>query len=112
MIKRALRSFNKNFSCLRWLCSTDSLFSAANREFLGYAVVNDQPYDNHYLDPPTLPMLNIHKTATGSTINAMYSARSATGAAQAFASTTTRDLESLTKVMDMRTMLGRVLVCG
>jgi hypothetical protein len=42
--------------------STSPTFDPGNRQYLGYAVVNDQNYDVRYLDTPSIPMTDVYKT--------------------------------------------------
>jgi hypothetical protein len=57
--------------------STIPTFDLGAREYLGYAAVNDQSYDNAYLDRSSVPMTSSYQStyspALGSTLYAMYS---------------------------------------
>jgi hypothetical protein len=73
-------------------------FDPAEREFLGYAVINDQAYDDRYLDTPTIPMTDIYRDTYapefGSTFYVMYSADLAV-ITQSLASTTLAAIAAL-----------------
>ncbi len=90
--------------------STSPLFTAASREFLGYAAINDQTYDAHYMDTPSVPMMDVHKSAyspeLGSMLYAMYSGSNGTAVTQSLIGINRTGLASLQKAIDLRTMLG------
>lgn len=45
-------------------CS-DQYFAYGVREFLGYVVVNDQTYDDRYLDTPSVPVTDVYRDTFG-----------------------------------------------
>ena len=57
--------------------SKSPTFDRATREYLGYAVVNDEPYDGRYLDSPSVPMTDVYRTTYppefGNVLYALYS---------------------------------------
>ena len=42
--------------------STTPFFAPSDRIFLGYAVLNDRPYDQAYLDTPSVPAMDVYRT--------------------------------------------------
>lgn len=62
-------------------------FDYDNREFLGYVIVNDQAYDDRYLDTPTMPFTDVYRdtytTDFGDTLNMIYAAELSGGYARA-----------------------------
>jgi hypothetical protein len=55
--------------------SPDPTFDISNRDFLGYPIVNDQPYDKNYLDTPSVPVMDLSRTYStefGDTLYCMY----------------------------------------
>jgi hypothetical protein len=42
--------------------STSPVFEPATRQYLGYAVIDDQSYDGRYLDTPSVPTTDVYRT--------------------------------------------------
>lgn len=63
--------------------STTPLFDASNRDYLGYAVINQDVYDNAYLDTPDVPFLDVYRTSYptqfGNTLYATFTGMLAQG---------------------------------
>ena len=58
--------------------STDPTFPRDNRQFMGFAITNDQAYDDDYLDTPSFPRLGITGEFSfefGNTINTIYNSQ-------------------------------------
>lgn len=62
-------------------------FDYDNREFLGYAIINDQAFDARYLDVPSMPFTDIYRTTLGAefggVLNCLYTAGMMGGYARA-----------------------------
>jgi hypothetical protein len=84
--------------------SSSPLFDVADTDFIGYAVVNDQSYDQWYLDVPSTPHTDIYKdtyaSEFGDTLYAMYGGNSGHTPVQNLCWTNINSLTSLTPVLD------------
>lgn len=53
--------------------SKNPTFDPNIRQYLGYAIVNDQSYDGRYLDSPSVPMMDVYRTSYPSAFgNVLY----------------------------------------
>lgn len=86
-------------------CS-DQFFDYGVREFLGYAVVNDQSYDDRYLDTPSLPVTDVYRDEFGAefgdNLHMLYSG-DLTAIKLCLASTTFTALEALPALTEAAT---------
>jgi hypothetical protein len=71
-------------------CS-DPIFDPADREYLGYVIINDRSYDKNYLDTPSAPFTEITRTTYaaefGTTLYMLYTGNRNSGVTQALAYT-------------------------
>ena len=90
--------------------STSPTFDLNNRQYLGYAIVNDKSYDGYYLDTPEVPTTDIYRTTYPSQFgNVLYMlyAGAVNGSlvfAQSLATTTLSQLSSLTPIPESPVM--------
>lgn len=84
----------------------DQYFQYSNRQYLGYAVINNKPYNDRYLDVPTFPFTDVTRTIYapefGATLYTMYTG-DLTGASQSLASTTFTALAALQAIPESDT---------
>jgi hypothetical protein len=90
--------------------STSPTFPASQRAFLGYAAVNDQPYDSVYMDSPTVFTMDVthsqRSVDDGSIVRALYASNGSGNLYNSLISTTSTSLASLQKVSDLRNSVG------
>jgi hypothetical protein len=83
--------------------SASPVFTRTNRQYLGCVIVNDQLYDDRYLDVPTIPMTDINRDTYaaefGATFWVMYSG-DLTGITQNLANTTQAGLAVRTVIAE------------
>jgi hypothetical protein len=90
-----------------WRASTP-FFAPGQRDFLGYALVNDQVYDVRYVDTPSVPTMDVYRTYApefGNQLWAMYTSTSlgSPSQTQSLISIPLSVLPTLQRVLDMRT---------
>jgi hypothetical protein len=82
-------------------------FDPNKRDFLGYPIVNDKPYDARYMDTPSVPVMDVSRTYSNEFGNNLYCIYNGTGTYPGPYSINTQNLAytTLDKLVDIKPKL-------
>lgn len=88
--------------------STSPTFDPWNRDFLGYPIVNDKSYDSHYLDTPSVPVMDATRTYSTEFGNTLYCLYDGHGGHMPYGNTQNLAYTTLDKLVSLKPKLSNL----